>query len=81
MRMNTYSKLTRRCLSTFGVCLSVVCTKLTLTFFLATEAQTFSLKAPEVFFDLYSPPRKELKARERLDQILRFVSKRVSSFS
>jgi syntaxin-binding protein 1 len=44
----------------------------------ATEAQTFSLKTPELFFDLYSPPHKAVKARERFDQTLRLASKRVS---
>jgi hypothetical protein len=47
---------------------------------LATEAQAFSLTIPELFFDLYSPPRRELQARERLEQTLRFISKRVSYF-
>lgn len=46
---------------------------------LATEAQAFSLMIPEIFFDLYSPPRRELKARERIDQTLKFLSMRVSS--
>jgi hypothetical protein len=58
----------------------VVRAGLALTSSPATEAQAFSLKTPELFFDLYSPPRKELKARERLEQILRFAGKRVSSF-
>lgn len=48
----------------------------------ATEAQTFSLKTPELFFSLYSPPRSESAARaakERLEDDLKFASKCVSS--
>ena len=46
----------------------------------ATEAQTFSLNTPELFFNIYSPPRNEAafkSARSRLEEELRFVSKRV----
>jgi len=79
MRMNTFSKYIQRCLPIFGVRSCAVHVELKLTCHLATEAQAFSLKTPELFFDLYSPPRRELRARERLEQILRFASKRVSN--
>lgn len=50
----------------------------------ATEAQTFSLHEPSMFFSMYSPPRSEAavkSARERLEEDLRFISKIVSSAS
>ncbi|TFL01947.1 Sec1-like protein [Pterulicium gracile] len=45
--------------------------------FTATEAQTFSVNAPETFFSLYSPPRDERSyqtARDRVMEDLRFIS-------
>jgi len=47
--------------------------------FWATETQTFSLRTPELFFELYSPPRREARARERLELSLRFASKRIAN--
>jgi hypothetical protein len=47
---------------------------------LALEAQTFSMNAPEYFFNIYSPPRNESgyqAARNRLEEDLRFASKTV----
>jgi syntaxin-binding protein 1 len=44
----------------------------------ASEAQTFSLQAPELFFGLYSPPRSDSQfkaARDRLEEELRFAAK------
>ncbi|KAI5993317.1 Sec1-like protein [Pisolithus albus] len=49
--------------------------------FWVTEAQTFSMKAPELFFQIYSPPKNEASfrtARSRLEEELRFVSKRIA---
>ncbi|KAL4061887.1 Sec1-like protein [Scleroderma citrinum] len=49
--------------------------------FWATEAQTFSLNSPELFFNIYSPPRNEASfksARSRLEEELHFVSKRIA---
>lgn len=46
----------------------------------AVEAQTFSLKLPGSFFNMYSPPRSDSAvrmARDRLEEELRFVSKMV----
>jgi syntaxin-binding protein 1 len=46
----------------------------------AIEAQAFSLKAPSLFFSMYSPPRTENEyraGRERLDEDIRLVAKRV----
>lgn len=46
----------------------------------ATEAQTFSLQSPGLFFNTYSPPRNEAafkSARSKLEEELRFVSKTV----
>jgi syntaxin-binding protein 1 len=44
------------------------------------EAQMFSLQTPELFFSFYSPPRSDMAfkaARARLEEDLRFTSKRV----
>lgn len=49
--------------------------------FWATEAQAFSLNTPELFFNIYSPPRNEAafkSARSRLEEELRFASKRIA---
>jgi hypothetical protein len=46
----------------------------------ATEAQTFSLQTPGMFFSMYSPPRSEISfraSRDRLEEDLRFTSKAV----
>jgi syntaxin-binding protein 1 len=46
----------------------------------ATEAQSFSIQAPELFFHSYSPPRNDgtfKQARSKLEEELRFVSKNV----
>ncbi|KAH7890774.1 Sec1-like protein [Phlebopus sp. FC_14] len=50
--------------------------------FWATEAQTFSLNAPGLFFHIYSPPRNEASfrtTRARLEEELRFVSKTITN--
>jgi syntaxin-binding protein 1 len=50
----------------------------------ATEAQTFALNEPGLFFSLYSPPRTEAAykaARDRLEEDLMFTSKMVSPSS
>ncbi|KAF5315993.1 hypothetical protein D9758_015075 [Tetrapyrgos nigripes] len=50
--------------------------------FNALEAQTFSLNAPEYFFNIYSPPRSEngyQAARNRLEEDLRFASKTITN--
>ncbi|KAG6331420.1 hypothetical protein ID866_7667 [Astraeus odoratus] len=50
--------------------------------FWAMEAQTFSMNAPELFFNIYSPPRNEASfktARARLEEELRFVSRRIAN--
>ncbi|KAF9802173.1 hypothetical protein IEO21_09958 [Rhodonia placenta] len=50
--------------------------------FWAVEAQTFSLKLPGSFFNMYSPPRSDSAvrmARDRLEEELRFVSKMITN--
>ncbi|KAJ7509807.1 Sec1-like protein [Mycena galericulata] len=50
--------------------------------FWASEAQTFSMQAPEMFFSMYSPPRSDSQfkpARDRLEEQLRFASKIISN--
>ncbi|KIJ65658.1 hypothetical protein HYDPIDRAFT_131009 [Hydnomerulius pinastri MD-312] len=50
--------------------------------FWATEAQAFSLNSPELFFNIYSPPRNEASfktARSRLEEELRFASKTITN--
>ncbi|KAJ7464621.1 Sec1-like snare protein [Mycena latifolia] len=50
--------------------------------FWASEAQTFSLQAPELFFGIYSPPRSESQfkaARDRLEEELRFAAKIIAN--
>ncbi|KAJ6534642.1 Sec1-like snare protein [Mycena vulgaris] len=50
--------------------------------FWASEAQTFSLQAPELFFGIYSPPRSDSQfkaARDRLEEELRFASKIIAN--
>ncbi|KAG2757041.1 Sec1-like protein [Suillus brevipes Sb2] len=50
--------------------------------FWATEAQTFSLQSPGLFFNAYSPPRNEAafkSARSKLEEELRFVSKTIAN--
>jgi syntaxin-binding protein 1 len=45
---------------------------------LAAEAQVFSMKAPELFFSLYSPPKSDnaaKAARDRLEEDIKFASK------
>ena len=47
----------------------------------AIESQAFSLKLPEQFFSLYSPPKTETAfkvSRERLEEDIKFISKMVS---
>ena len=70
--------------STSGVCephyLIVVCSNAPT----AVESQAFSLKSPEQFFSLYSPPKTDnaFKAsRERLEEGIKFMSKMVRLFS
>jgi hypothetical protein len=49
----------------------------------AIESQAFSLKSPEHFFSLYSPPKTDnaFKAsRERLEEDIKFMSKMVRLF-
>ncbi|KAF6761496.1 ras opposite [Ephemerocybe angulata] len=48
----------------------------------ATEAQTFSLNEPGLFFSIYSPPRTEAAykgARDRIEEDLRFTSKMIAN--
>lgn len=55
-----------------------------LNLILALEAQAFSLKSPELFFDMYSPPRNEQAAessRKLLHRDLQLASKRVRLLS
>ncbi|KAG2157814.1 Sec1-like protein [Suillus bovinus] len=50
--------------------------------FWATEAQTFSIQSPGLFFNIYSPPRNEAafkSARSKLEEELRFVSKTIAN--
>ncbi|KAG1746614.1 Sec1-like protein [Suillus paluster] len=50
--------------------------------FWATEAQTFSLQSPGLFFNIYSPPRNDAafkSARSKLEEELRFVSKTIAN--
>ena len=49
----------------------------------AIESQAFSLKLPEQFFSLYSPPKSDnaFKAsRERVEEDIKFAAKMVSQF-
>ncbi|KAJ7698949.1 Sec1-like snare protein [Mycena rosella] len=50
--------------------------------FWASEAQSFSLQAPELFFGIYSPPRNDSQfkaARDRLEEELRFAAKIIAN--
>ncbi|KAI0035357.1 Sec1-like protein [Vararia minispora EC-137] len=50
--------------------------------FWAIEAQAYSLKMPEQFFNMYSPPRNDAGvrgARHRLEEDLRFVAKSIAN--
>ncbi|KAJ7087363.1 Sec1-like snare protein [Mycena belliarum] len=50
--------------------------------FWASEAQTFSMQAPELFFGTYSPPRSDSQfkaARDRLEEELRFSAKIIAN--
>ncbi|KAF8892136.1 Sec1-like snare protein [Infundibulicybe gibba] len=50
--------------------------------FWATEAQTFSIQDPGMFFSIYSPPRSDTAykaARDRLEEEIRFASKIISN--
>ena len=47
------------------------------------EAQAFSLRVPEHFFSMYSPPRSDATARperDRVEEDIRFVAKSVRAF-
>lgn len=50
--------------------------------FWATEAQAFSLRVPEHFFSVYSPPRSDATARaerDRADEDIRFAAKSIAN--
>ncbi|KAI0306079.1 Sec1-like snare protein [Multifurca ochricompacta] len=50
--------------------------------FWAIEAQAFSLRVPEQFFSMYSPPRSDATARaerDRLEEDIRFVAKSIAN--
>ena len=67
--------------STSGVCEPLSAVGLYFDAPTAIESQAFSLKLPEQFFSLYSPPKTDsaFKAsRERLEEDLKFTAKTVS---
>ncbi|KAF8261652.1 Sec1-like snare protein [Lactarius quietus] len=50
--------------------------------FWAMEAQAFSLRVPEHFFSMYSPPRSDATARperDRIEEDIRFVAKSIAN--